>query len=211
MNLFFLDIDPKKCAEYHCDKHVVKMILEIVQMLYTAHHKLGTVLPKNSYRPFNPQHPTAVWIRLCVENYTYAADVAFYLCEEYRIRYNRVHSCESHLIWLRDNKPNFKSYNNYKNENDKNENDKNDKNENDKNENYKNDNYENPYINSKKKVNLRPLPGFTDVPLAMPEDSMRNDAIKSYRAYYNIHKKRFATWKTTTPDWYCPIQIQLLF
>jgi hypothetical protein len=42
MNLFFLDTDPKKCAEYHCDKHVVKMLLELVQLLYTAHHLLNS-------------------------------------------------------------------------------------------------------------------------------------------------------------------------
>jgi hypothetical protein len=29
MNIFYLDKDPKKAAEYSCDKHVVKMILEI--------------------------------------------------------------------------------------------------------------------------------------------------------------------------------------
>jgi len=28
MNIFVLDYNPKKAAEYHCDKHVVKMILE---------------------------------------------------------------------------------------------------------------------------------------------------------------------------------------
>lgn len=28
MNIFFLDWDVKRCSEYHCDKHVVKMILD---------------------------------------------------------------------------------------------------------------------------------------------------------------------------------------
>jgi hypothetical protein len=37
MNLFVLDYNPKKAAEAHGDKHVVKMILEACQMLYTAH------------------------------------------------------------------------------------------------------------------------------------------------------------------------------
>jgi len=27
MNIFYLDEDPKLCAQYHCDKHCVKMIL----------------------------------------------------------------------------------------------------------------------------------------------------------------------------------------
>ena len=38
MNIFgYLDKDPKRCAEMHCDKHVVKMILEYAQLLSTAH------------------------------------------------------------------------------------------------------------------------------------------------------------------------------
>ena len=37
MNIFVLDETPKKSAEYHCDKHVVKMILESGQMMCTSH------------------------------------------------------------------------------------------------------------------------------------------------------------------------------
>jgi hypothetical protein len=34
MNIFVLDTDPKKCAVYHNDKHVVKMILETFIKFY---------------------------------------------------------------------------------------------------------------------------------------------------------------------------------
>jgi hypothetical protein len=37
MNLFVLNANPKEAAKAHGDKHVVKMILEACQMLYTAH------------------------------------------------------------------------------------------------------------------------------------------------------------------------------
>ena len=37
MNIFVLDEDPVKAAEYHCNKHVCKMILESAQMLCTTH------------------------------------------------------------------------------------------------------------------------------------------------------------------------------
>lgn len=37
MNLFLLDLNPKKAAQAHADKHVVKMLLEACQLLYTAH------------------------------------------------------------------------------------------------------------------------------------------------------------------------------
>jgi hypothetical protein len=36
MNIFFLDKNPQKAAEYLCDKHVPKMLLESSQMLCTA-------------------------------------------------------------------------------------------------------------------------------------------------------------------------------
>jgi len=45
MNIFYLSRDPVLCAEMHCDKHVVKMILETAQLLSTAHHMLGSNAP----------------------------------------------------------------------------------------------------------------------------------------------------------------------
>lgn len=56
MNLFFLDRDPVRCAAYHCDRHVVKMILEIAQLLSTAWHVLhneqmnGVLEPKAKFQ-----------------------------------------------------------------------------------------------------------------------------------------------------------------
>lgn len=40
MNIFVLDRDPYIAASYHCDKHVVKMIVEYAQLLSTAHRQL---------------------------------------------------------------------------------------------------------------------------------------------------------------------------
>ena len=37
MNIFFLDRRPDTAAEMHCDKHVVKMIIEYAQLMSTAH------------------------------------------------------------------------------------------------------------------------------------------------------------------------------
>lgn len=36
MNIFYLDGDVTKAAQYHCDKHVVKMVLETAQILCTG-------------------------------------------------------------------------------------------------------------------------------------------------------------------------------
>jgi len=41
MNIFILDLNILKAAQAHCDKHVVKMLLESIQLLYTAHWALA--------------------------------------------------------------------------------------------------------------------------------------------------------------------------
>ena len=41
MNIFALHPNPRKCARWHVDKHVVKMLLETCQLLYTAHWVLA--------------------------------------------------------------------------------------------------------------------------------------------------------------------------
>ena len=48
MNIFALSPVPEVAAKWHCDKHVVKMILESAQMLSTAHRILDG---KESKRP----------------------------------------------------------------------------------------------------------------------------------------------------------------
>lgn len=41
MNIFVLSRNVTKCAAYHCDKHVVKMIVEYTQILSTVQHIFG--------------------------------------------------------------------------------------------------------------------------------------------------------------------------
>ena len=67
MNIFYLSDHPHLCAEFHCDKHVVKMILETAQMLSTAHHELdGENAIEGIYKATHKNHPSNVWVR---ENY----------------------------------------------------------------------------------------------------------------------------------------------
>ena len=40
MNIFLLNENPLLCAEQHCDKHVVKMVIEYAQLMSTAHRYL---------------------------------------------------------------------------------------------------------------------------------------------------------------------------
>ena len=102
MNLFLLDLNAAVCAQYHCDKHVIKMLLELVQMLYTAHICTNSSnLPINAYRKIsNHNHPTAKWVRENRSNYKFTCELAIQLALEYTHRYNKIHSCEKHAIWL---------------------------------------------------------------------------------------------------------------
>lgn len=93
MNIFFLDRNPKLCAEQTCDKHVVKMIVETAQLLSTAHH----VLDNNGdgfYKPTHKNHPSAIWCRQSDSNYKWLWQLLVSLSREYTHRYNKVHKCE---------------------------------------------------------------------------------------------------------------------
>jgi hypothetical protein len=85
------------------------MILEVTQMLYTAHHlldKLPIKLPLDHYKKIsNHNHPMAIWIRSSNENYIYSCRIAKELSLEYTFRYNKVHSCDKHVNWLMNNLP----------------------------------------------------------------------------------------------------------
>jgi hypothetical protein len=67
MNIFMLDETPNKAALYHCDKHVPKMILESAQLLSTAHRLLNG--SDQVYKAAYVNHPCAIWVRQCSENY----------------------------------------------------------------------------------------------------------------------------------------------
>ena len=95
MNIFYLDSDAKKCANYHCDKHVVKMILEYAQLLSTAHRILdGDEKNEELYKATHKNHPSAVWVRDSYDHYMYTFRLFWHLCFEYTKRYNKSHATE---------------------------------------------------------------------------------------------------------------------
>lgn len=185
MNLFYLDNDLDKCAEYHVDKHVNKMILEAAQILCTAiwvDELLGFVpraLNKeesavlNEYkktekglkpeeRKLTPylgmmyNHPCTIWSRSSLENFYWTFCYAHALAEEYRYRYGKEHKS----FW--------------------------------------------------EVINKLPHPknmqdeGFTKFGLAMPDELKDYDnPIEAYRKYYMLDKGTFATWKfRDKPEWW---------
>jgi len=96
VNIFYLDHDPFVCAKYHCDKHVVKMILEYAQLMSTAHHVAGT-WESPMYKPTHINHPSAVWVRHSENNYNWLYALFLATCGEYTYRYNKTHKTESKL------------------------------------------------------------------------------------------------------------------
>jgi hypothetical protein len=106
MNIFVLSINPKEAAEYHCDKHVVKMILETAQLLYCSHWMLAPdTLPPVAYKKTHPNHPCSIWIRESIENYQWLSELGIALCNEYTYRYGKRHKTQYHVEWLSANNP----------------------------------------------------------------------------------------------------------
>lgn len=112
MNLFLLSWIVKNCAQWHFDRHVIKMILETAQLLSTAHHMLNKqrasiwVESKLIYRATHINHPIAKWCRSHVNNYHWLVRMGLALCREYSHRYyGRIHKTQAVMIFLRDHVP----------------------------------------------------------------------------------------------------------
>ena len=81
MNIFYLDKDVNKSAEYQNDKHCVKMIVEYAQLLCTAHGELNvanTVMNDTLglYRPKHKNDTSCIWVSRSNANF----DVLYRLC-----------------------------------------------------------------------------------------------------------------------------------
>ena len=168
MNLFYLDEDPWISAELHCDKHVVKMIIEYAQMLSTAHRMLdgeqytdsssgrriqrweleNSNMDEVLYKASHINHPSTRWVRENAIQYQYAYDMFTNLCDEYTYRYGKTHLTDSKLRYSLDILP----------------------------------------------KNIK-LGEWSEPPQCMPEDvKVPNDSLKAYHKYYAVYKKDFAKW-----------------
>ena len=182
MNIFYLDKDPVKAAEMSCDKHVVKMILESAQMLCTAKRVLdGT----EYYDKTKNGRKIKRW-RLDnnnEESIIYKAGWLGHPSTQWVMKsaYN--------YIWL-----------------------------------YKhmmalNDQYKLRYNHTKDHTCIQKLGQLLSVPPknaridvmgtdatpAMPDEcKVPGNVVESYRRYYIMKKRRFATWKSPAkiPEWY---------
>jgi hypothetical protein len=114
MNIFYLSPKPEEAAQMACDKHVIKMILESTQLLYTAQWlSEENSLDKNeltSYKVTHKNHPSAIWTRSSIHHYNWLCQLALAYCEEYKHRYEvpgkpKEHACKKHLDFLYTNPP----------------------------------------------------------------------------------------------------------
>ena len=80
----------------HCDKHVVKMILEYAQLLCSAWHILDEKHEyfKPKYKLTHKNHPCALWVRSSIGNYKWLCALGLALCKEYTFRYDKIHKSE---------------------------------------------------------------------------------------------------------------------
>ena len=109
MNLFILDYDLDLSAQYHVDRHVVKMILEASQLLCSAHWATSTLgfaprkltslelaqcksaVTDEFYGFTHPNHPCAIWTRSSADNFAWTYCYAEALNQEYNYRYGKSH------------------------------------------------------------------------------------------------------------------------
>jgi len=176
MNIFYLSHSPKLAAEYHCDKHCVKMILEAAQLLSTAHRVLdgeqyteltesnrrikrwkhpNVDFENNLYKATHINHPSAVWVRESETHYVWLYRHFLCLMAEYTKRYGKIHACTK-MVSLLEIVP----------------------------------------------TNI-PKTQFKFPPQAMPDDVKDSDTVTAYRNYYMVYKRDISKWKSgCVPEWY---------
>lgn len=92
MNIFWLDSDATKAAQMHVDKHVVRMPLELAQLMCTALNEYGAT-NELLYKSTHLNHPCAKWVRESRANFFECLQLFQELLKEYKYRYGRTHKC----------------------------------------------------------------------------------------------------------------------
>jgi len=90
VNVFVLDADPVRAAEMHCDKHVIKMVLETAQMLCTAltvRQAERGLIADQPYAPTHRSHPCTIWAGETRANFLWLCDLGEALAFEHLERY----------------------------------------------------------------------------------------------------------------------------
>ena len=91
-------MNPEELAYMYCDQHVIKILLEICQMMYTAwfYSDQTEYVESNApytvngarrgYKAAHKKHPTTLWISSSIDNYNFAGEIGMSLALEYNKR-----------------------------------------------------------------------------------------------------------------------------
>jgi len=93
MNIFYLDEQPNLAAQFLCDKHIPKMVLETAQMLCTAQHVNGCG-HDGIYKPAYIKHPSTQWVGSSLYAYEWTYHLFLDLLYEYEHRFDKIHACD---------------------------------------------------------------------------------------------------------------------
>lgn len=112
MNIFATDSNALSCATYHTDKHIIKMPLEMAQMVSFVYHNkdlwdrsIPQLLMSNSTTHI--KHPCSIWVKQNLSNFIWSCELGIKMVEEYRFRYNsqKHERCLLIFEWALDNLP----------------------------------------------------------------------------------------------------------
>lgn len=87
MNIFWLDLHPRKSALYACDQHVNKMITENTQVICTVLRALG--YPRQPMKSVGMNKRLTQWVYEDFANFAYLADMTYFYYQEYQRRYQK--------------------------------------------------------------------------------------------------------------------------
>lgn len=90
MNVFVLDLNPVKAAQYHNNRHCVKMILESTQILSTA-AQINIGANPLLYKPTHIKHPCTLLATKNRSNYIWVLELTKALLGEYTYRFGKDH------------------------------------------------------------------------------------------------------------------------
>lgn len=100
MNIFVLHPNPRKSARWHVDKHVIKMLLETCQLLYTAHWVVAY--------PELKQHKSPVALSRAQKGLSVPASMESAPCSSLgQIGYRPCHVLHPCAVWTRQTAGNY--------------------------------------------------------------------------------------------------------
>tara|TARA_B100000749_G_scaffold208403_1_gene163434 strand:- start:3734 stop:4309 length:576 start_codon:yes stop_codon:yes gene_type:complete len=97
MNIFYLDADPRQSAEYHCDAHIRKMVVEYAQLLCNQHWlsddeaDMRRAINNTFFKPTHTTHKCTKWVGLNAFAYAYVYIMWEELQNMYITRYAKHH------------------------------------------------------------------------------------------------------------------------